>query len=122
MAIFFMFAATAFVAGSVLRDDETGFGPDRARHAALQVRLPVRPLRRRLRRRRCWPSSAVTAGLIVGSLMPWVDPEKLGPFRPDAYAFAYLLVMAGPGLLFTFGPVLRPGHRHPVDGLGLRGA
>jgi ABC-2 type transport system permease protein len=27
MGLFFMFAATAFVAGSVVRDDETGFGP-----------------------------------------------------------------------------------------------
>ena len=99
MGLFFMFASTAFVAGAVLRDDETGFGPI----------LRAAPLRKfdYLYGRFSGAFAAavlafvgVTAGLMVGSLVPGVDPEKLGAFRPEVYAFA-LVVMAGPMLLLT---------------------
>ncbi len=99
MAIFFMFAGTAFVAGSVLRDDETGFGPivraaPLSKFDYLYGRFAGRSPRPCWRSQRSWP------GLIVGSFLPGLDPEKLGPFRPDAYAYAFV-VMAGPGLLFS---------------------
>jgi ABC-2 type transport system permease protein len=99
MGLFFMFASTAFVAGAVLRDDETGFGPI----------LRAAPLTKfdYLFGRFTGAFTAallaflgVAAGLLVGSLMPGVDPEKLGPFRPDAYLFA-LAVMALPTMLLT---------------------
>ncbi len=99
MAVFYMFAATAFVAGAVTRDDETGFGPIvRAsplakfdylygRFAGAFAAVAVSFL-------------AVTAAMTVGGDLPWLDPEQLGPFRPDAYAFAYF-VLALPVLFFT---------------------
>ncbi|HEY5072994.1 MAG TPA: M1 family aminopeptidase [Caulobacteraceae bacterium] len=99
MGLFFMFAATAFVAGAVIRDDETGFGPivwaaPIAKFTYLYGRFTG-----------AFASAAlsflgVSVGMIVGASMPWIDPEKLGVFRPDAYVFAYL-VLAGPVLLFT---------------------
>ena len=78
MVIFFMFAATAFVANVIVRDDETGYGPiirstqvskfdylfGRFTGAFLTVALAF---------------IAVPLAVFVGSLMPWVDPETLGP-------------------------------------------
>ncbi|MEO8925627.1 MAG: M1 family aminopeptidase [Caulobacteraceae bacterium] len=99
MGLFYMFAATAFVAGAVTRDDETGFGPivratplakfdylyGRFAGAFAAVALSF---------------LAVTAAMMVGAFLPWLDPDQLGPFRADAYAFAYL-VLALPVLFFS---------------------
>ncbi|MDQ2859272.1 MAG: ABC transporter permease subunit [Pseudomonadota bacterium] len=99
MALFYMFVATAFVAGAVTRDDETGFGPivratpmskfdylyGRFAGAFAAVALSF---------------LAVTTAMMVGALPPWLDPDGLGPFRGDAYAFAYF-VLALPSLFFT---------------------
>jgi aminopeptidase N len=99
MSLFFMFAATAFVAGSVVRDDETGFGPI----------LRTAPLRKfdYLYGRFAGAFAAaalaflaVPAAILVGEFLPWVDPDKIGPFRPDALAFAYL-VLAMPVVFLT---------------------
>ncbi len=99
MALFFMFAGTAFVAGSVLRDDETGFGPI-VRAAPLSKFDYLYGRFAGAFAAALLAFAAVTAGLIVGSFLPGLDPEKLGAFRPDAYAYAFV-VMAGPGLLFS---------------------
>ena len=99
LAVFFMFAATAFVAAAVVRDDETGFGPI----------LAAAPLGKfdYLYGRFAGAFAAallafagVTAGLILGAALFGHDPDRFGPFRPDAYAFAFW-VMAGPTLLLT---------------------
>ncbi|MEI9995845.1 MAG: M1 family aminopeptidase [Rhizomicrobium sp.] len=92
MCVFFIFALTAFVANIVVRDDETGYGPivrstritkfdylfgrfagAFAAGAVLALALPL--------------------GIFVGSLMPWLDPMKIGPFRPQDYLYAYFVVM-----------------------------
>ncbi|MBU4432978.1 MAG: aminopeptidase, partial [Alphaproteobacteria bacterium] len=98
-SIFYMFVTTAFVANVVVRDDETGFGPIlRAtrirkfdylygRFAGAFAAAAISFL-------------AVPLAVLVGSWMPWVDKEMLGPNLPDAYAFAYL-VLALPSLLLT---------------------
>ncbi len=44
--------------------------------------------------------SATTVGTIIGTLMPWVDPERLGGFNAGYYAYA-LLVLGVPNLLFV---------------------
>ncbi|WP_411286343.1 ABC transporter permease, partial [Phenylobacterium sp.] len=88
MTLFFMFAATAFVANVIVRDDETGYGPiirstrirkfdylfGRFAGAFATVALAF---------------LAVPLAFFLGSLMPWVDPETLGPNNPAFYAFAY---------------------------------
>jgi len=99
MTLFFMFVSTAFVANVIVRDEETGFGPiiraTRIRKfdylfgrftgafTAVALAFLVVPL-----------------GVFVGSLMPWVDPETLGPNRIGHYAFAYLWI-ALPGLFLA---------------------
>ena len=44
--------------------------------------------------------SSVPLGLLVGSFMPWLDPETLGPFRPQDYLYA-LFVIGLPNMLLV---------------------
>ncbi|HEX3700115.1 MAG TPA: M1 family aminopeptidase [Phenylobacterium sp.] len=87
-SIIYMFVTTAFVANVVIRDDETGFGPmvrasrvtkfdylfGRFTGAYLAATLSF---------------AAVPIGMWLGSLMPWVDRETLGPTLASAYLYAY---------------------------------
>jgi len=99
MKVFATFVIVALVANVVLRDDETGFAPIirttrvgkrdylvgrylGATTAALLV-LAVIPL-----------------GIVAGSAMPWLDAEKVGPFRPWDYFYA-LFFFALPTLLIV---------------------
>jgi len=92
MSLFSIFVIVAMVANVVIRDDETGFAPivrstsvDKFSYlvgrfagavaAALGV-LAMMPL-----------------AIALGSLMPWLDAEKIGPFRLGHYLYA----------LFAFG-------------------
>ena len=99
MALFFMFASAAFVAGAVLRDDETGFGPIiRATRLTKFDYLYGRFVG--AFGAAALAFLAVSLGMAVGALAPWIDSEQLGSFRPDAYLFAYA-VMALPVILFS---------------------
>lgn len=88
LSIFFMFVTTAFVANVIVRDDESGFGP--------MVRsTQVRKFDYLIGRFAGAFLAAAVAFLAVplamwlGSLMPWLDAETLGPNRLQYYAFAY---------------------------------
>ncbi|MEO8811847.1 MAG: M1 family aminopeptidase [Caulobacteraceae bacterium] len=99
MGLFFMFVSTAFVAGAALRDDETGFGPivratPLGKFAYLYGRFAGAFAAAAL------SFLAVTAAMAIGGFLPWIDPERLGPFRPDAYLFAYA-VLGLPVIAFT---------------------
>jgi aminopeptidase N len=89
MAIFAQFAVVAFVANVVLRDWETGFGP--ILHATrirkfdyLFGRFVGAVLASAV------VLAAVPLAMMLGSFMPWLDHEKLGPFVPWFYAYAFL--------------------------------
>ena len=99
LSLFFMFVTTAFVANVIVRDDDSGFGPMvRSTRVTKFDYLMARFLGAFL--------AAAIAFLVVplamwlGSFMPWVDAETLGPNRLGAYAFAYL-VIALPNLFVT---------------------
>ncbi|QJR09071.1 hypothetical protein DSM104443_00107 [Usitatibacter rugosus] len=97
MCIFALFIATAFVSNVILRDDETGFAPilratritkrdylvGRFSGAFLVAFLVV---------------MSVPLGILVGTWMPWLDAEKVGPFVAMHYVYA-AFVMALPALL-----------------------
>ncbi|MCR5875191.1 ABC transporter permease subunit [Phenylobacterium sp. J426] len=91
MSVFFMFVATAFVANIVVRDDETGYGP-------IIRSTPIRKFDYLFGRfAGAYLATAlsflfVPLGILVGSVMPWVDPETLGPNNPAYYAYAYFLI------------------------------
>lgn len=103
MSVFTLFVMAALVAGTVVRDDETGFGP-----ILRSTRLTK------------WPYlggrfvGSVAASLLVlgsvpmaiavGSFMPWLDSERLGPFQLGHYLWA-LFVFGLPTLLIL-GAVL----------------
>lgn len=91
MAIFANFALVAFVANGVVRDDETGFGPIvRATRMTKADYLFGRFTGAFLAG--CIGFAAVPAAMMIGSTMPWLDPETLGPFRIDHYLFAFFVV------------------------------
>lgn len=99
MSLFFMFVTTAFVGNVVVRDDETGFGSIirstkvgklpylMGRFAGAFLGAAVAFL-------------AVPLALWIGTFMPWVDAENLGPNRLQDYAFGYF-VLALPNVLIT---------------------
>lgn len=99
MNVFAIFVVTAFVANVVIRDDETGFAPilraTRIRKfdyllgrfiGAIFVAFII--------------IASVPLGILVGSWMPWLDAEKLGPFVPGHYLYA-LFLYGLPTLLVT---------------------
>ena len=99
MGVFSVFVTVAMVANSVVRDDETNFAPlirstsiGKASYiggrfvgasAAAFIVLAMVPL-----------------GMWFGTLMPWVDFEKLGPSMPGDYLFG-LFAFELPTLLTT---------------------
>jgi len=99
MNVFAVFVVVAMVAGTVLRDDETGFAPilrstrlgkgaylgGRFAGALAAALLVI---------------CAVPLGIAIGSLMPWLDAEKVGPFVAGHYLFA-IVVVGLPTLLIT---------------------
>ncbi|MFT4251504.1 MAG: M1 family aminopeptidase [Caulobacter sp.] len=99
LSIFYMFVTTAFVANVIVRDDETGYGPILrttrigkfdylyGRFVGAFLAAAVSFL-------------TVPLAIFIGSLMPWIDPEKLGPNLLDAYVFSYF-VLALPVVLLT---------------------
>ncbi len=111
MSLFFMFAATAFVAGAIVRDDETGFG-------AILRTAPISKIDYLYGRffgafaAVALAFVSVPAAMAVGRYLPWVDAEKFGPLRFDALAYAYF-VLALPTLFmvsavfFTLATVAR---------------
>ena len=99
LAIFFMFVTTAFVANVVLRDRESGFGP-------MVLSTRVKKFDYLIGRFTgafavaCLAFLVVPLAIFLGSLMPWLDPETLGPNRLSYYAYAYF-VIAVPAVFLT---------------------
>ena len=90
MAILAQFVVVAFVANVVIRDWETGFG--QILHATRISKFDY--LFGRFTG--AFAASAIVLlsvplAMALGSTMPWLDHERLGPFVPWHYAYAYLV-------------------------------
>ncbi|GAM96602.1 membrane protein [alpha proteobacterium U9-1i] len=93
MAVFAQFAVVAFVANVVIRDWETGFGP--ILHATRIKKFDylfgrfvgafIASLIVLL---------AIPLSMMIGSLMPWLDPERFGPFVLWHYVYGFLIAGA----------------------------
>ncbi|MGM9489366.1 ABC transporter permease/M1 family aminopeptidase [Ideonella sp. YS5] len=99
MSLFAVFIVVAMVAGPVLRDDETGFAPILrstriGKGAYLGGRFSGAVAAALL------VLASVPLGVAIGSFMPWLDAEKVGPFMPGHYLYA-LFVFGLPTLLIT---------------------
>lgn len=99
MSLFAVFVHVAMVAGTVIRDDETGFAPlIRSTRLSKGAYLGGR-----------FAGAATAAFLVlacmplavaIGAQMPWLDPEEVGPFVASHYLWA-LFVFALPTLLIV---------------------
>ncbi len=99
MSLFFMFVTTAFVANVIVRDDESGFGPMvRSTRVSKFDYLTARFLG--AFGAAALAFVAIPLAIWLGSLMPWVDAERLGPNRLGDYAYAYFL-LALPSVFMT---------------------
>lgn len=90
LTLFFMFVTTAFVANVVVRDDDSGFGPmvrstQVSKFSYLIGRFTGAAVAA------CLAFMVVPFAVFIGSLMPWVDPETVGPNRFADYATGYAL-------------------------------
>ena len=89
-SLFYVFVVTAFVANAIIRDDTSGFAPIvRAtavtRHQILAGRFIGGLLI-------AWIGYlALPIGMWAGSIMPWVDPETVGPQIFSYYAWPFLI-------------------------------
>lgn len=91
MSLFYMFVSTAFVSNVVVRDDETGFGPIlRATRLTKFDYLGGRFVGAFIAA--ALGFVAVPLGILIGSFMPWLDPETVGPNRLADYAYVYFLL------------------------------
>ena len=88
IAVFFMLATTAIVANVVVRDSTSGFGPmvQTTRISKFDY-LYGRFLGTFGAVALCFMS--IDIGSLIGTAMPWVDPETVGPSRPGDYLWSY---------------------------------
>src|SRR6476619_4391317 len=110
-SLFYVFVVTAFVANAIVRDDASGFAPIvRATSVTARQIVIGRFLGGLVI---AWLGFlALPIGMWAGSLMPWVDPERIGPQVLSYYAWPFL-VFAVPNIflicavLFAVATVLR---------------
>ena len=99
MSLVFMFVTTAFVANVIVRDDDTGYGPIvRSTSVTKGAYLFGRFLGAFAIAALCFV--AVPLAIWLGSLMPWLDPETLGPNRLSYYLVPYF-AFALPNILIS---------------------
>jgi ABC-2 type transport system permease protein len=97
MSVFGIFVLVAMVAGTVIRDDETGFAPilhsTRLTKASYLIGRFSGSIAAAV-----MVMASVPLAIAVGSAMPWLDAEKVGAFMPLHYIYA-LFVFGFPTLL-----------------------
>ena len=100
-SLFYMFVSTAFVANVIVRDDDSGFGPiirstRITRGAYVFGRFAGAFFAAAL------GFLAIPLAVWLGSHMPWLDPDQVGPNALSFYLLPYLW-LALPDLLLTAG-------------------
>jgi ABC-2 type transport system permease protein len=109
--LFYLFVITAFVANAIVRDDSSGFAP-------IVRATPVTRAQLVLGRFLGGFTIALLGyialpfGMAAGSVMPWVDPETIGPQVISYYAWPFLLfavpdIFLMSALLFALATRLR---------------
>lgn len=96
---FFMFVTTAFVANVVVRDVDTGFGPIIRATRISKFEYLIGRFTGAFGAA-CLAFLVVPLGVLVGSYMPWVDRETIGPNLLHHYVVPYLTISL-PNLFLT---------------------
>jgi len=111
LTIFYLFVVTAFVANAIVRDETSGFAPIvRATSVTNSQIVLGRFLGGVII---AWIGYlAVPVGMWAGSIMPWVDPETVGPQKLSFYAWNFALfavpnILLTSALLFALATLLR---------------
>ncbi len=99
MTIFYLFVVTAFVANAIVRDQTSGFAPIVRATAVTKTQIVIGRFLGGVMI--AWLGYlAIPLGVAVGSVMPWVDPETIGPQHFSFYAWNFLL-FAIPNIFLT---------------------
>lgn len=111
LSLFYLFVVTAFVANAIVRDETSGFAPIVRSTSVTNSQIVIGRFLGGLII--AWLGYlAVPIGMWAGSIMPWVDPETIGPQNPSFYAWNYALfalpnILLTSALLFALATVLR---------------
>jgi aminopeptidase N len=97
MSLFSNFVIVAMVANVVIRDDETGFAPILRSTSVTKFSYLVGRFVGACAAALC-VLAMMPLAIAIGSVMPWLDAEKLGPFRIADYLYA-LFAFALPTML-----------------------
>lgn len=91
LSLFFMFVTTAFVANIIVRDDESGFGPMVRSTRVSKFDYLLGRFAGALAISAI-AYAAIPLAIWLGSLMPWLDSETVGPNQLGHYLYAYFLL------------------------------
>ena len=123
MTLFYLFIVTAFVANAIVRDESSGFAP-------IIRATPVSKFQIIMGRFlggytiALLGYLAVPVGMAIGAMMPWVDPETVGPQQFAYYgwnflAFAVPNILLCCAILFALATVLRSMMAAYIGAVGL---
>ncbi|HET7708361.1 MAG TPA: M1 family aminopeptidase [Sphingomicrobium sp.] len=88
--LFYLFIVTAFVANAIVRDESTGFASIVRSTSVTKRDIVIGRFIGGLSV--AWVGYlSVPAGMLIGSSMPWVDPETVGPQNPAYYLWNFAL-------------------------------
>jgi aminopeptidase N len=87
MSVFAIFVVVAMVSNVVIRDDETGFAPILRSTQVSKLSYLVGRFAGATAAALC-VLATIPLAIAIGSAMPWIDPEKVGPFRIGDYLYA----------------------------------
>lgn len=110
-SLFYLFVITSFVANAIVRDDSSGFGPI-VKATAVGKRNYVMGRFLGGLGIALLGYLAIPLGMFIGSSMPWVDPETVGPQNPAFYMWPYLIlavpnIILASSLLFGMATITR---------------
>jgi len=111
ISLFYLFVITAFVANAIVRDETSGFAPIVRATSVTNTQIVLGRFAGGLII--AWLGYlAIPIGMFVGSMMPWVDPETVGPQVLSYYAWPFLIfaipnILLMSAILFALATTLR---------------
>jgi len=111
ISVFYLFVITAFVANAIVRDETSGFAPIVRATSVTNSQIVIGRFLGGLLV--AWLGYlAVPIGMWAGSIMPWVDPETIGPQKLAYYAWNFAIfglpnILLMSAVLFALATLLR---------------
>ena len=121
--LLYLFIVTAFVANAIVRDDTSGFAPIVRATSVTKTQIVIGRFLGGLII--AWLGYlAVPFGMALGSMMPWVDPETVGPQKIAYYAWNFAIfalpnILLTSAILFALATVMRSMMASYIGAVGL---